>query len=121
VNMRGDSPTLDSRAAEVCRGIEEGNPMVASSNDAPASLIRQKMTRNSQPLLGPKPWWTHKKILKISAGVYSMSSTIEMSLRPERVMIEDEDMAVMNGEHVAGGRRLNFAILSTSVRCLLIQ
>jgi hypothetical protein len=88
VNRRGDRPTLESRAAVVCNGIEVGKPIVARSKEAPTSLMREKMRRNIQPLLGPKPWRIHKKILKSSAGVYTTSSMIEMSFRLERVMTD---------------------------------
>jgi len=81
VSKSGDKPTLERRAAEVSRGIEDGKPIVASSTEAPAMRTRENIRRNSQPLLMPNPWRIHKNILKRQAGVYTMSSTIERSFR----------------------------------------
>jgi hypothetical protein len=89
VSKSGDKPTLERRAAEVSRGIEDGKPIVASCTDAPAMRTRENIRRNSQPLLIPNPWRIHKSVLKRQAGVYIMSSTIERSFLFDSVITVD--------------------------------
>ena len=93
ISRRGDSPTLERSAAEVCSGIEVGKLIVASSKEAPEMRTRENVTRNIQPLLGPKPWRTHKNIPKRQAGAYTMSSTMERSFRFDSVMTADNGKA----------------------------
>jgi hypothetical protein len=80
---------LEKRATEVSSGIEVGEPIVASSKEAPAIRMRENIRRKTHPLLGPKPWRTHKNVLKRQVGVYPMSSTMDKSFSFESAMTAD--------------------------------
>ena len=63
MKSKGDSPTVERSAAEVCSGIFVEKVTAAKFSEAPVQRIKVKSRRKIHPELGPKPCLMQRYIL----------------------------------------------------------